>query len=188
MQQQFEVFVGEAPDVLAVHWGWPIALGAVLMTLGIYAIWHARAATTLSVRILGGLLLLSAVSVLVFAFSFAGFWTEFFIHVLWAALILIVGLMLITRPSIGAVAITMLLAIYFMISGIMGVSFALSAHVDNLWLYLFEGAVSIVIGTMLWAGRPFSSMWAIGTLVGIDLVLRGSAILFLGLTLRAIST
>lgn len=187
MKQQFDVFVGEAPDVLAVHWGWPLALGAILMALGVLAIWHARGATMLSVRILGALLLASALSVLVFAFSLAGFWTEFFIHVLWAAVILIVGLMLITRPAIGAAAITMLIAIYFIISGVSGVAFALSAYVDNLWLYLFEGAVSIAIGMMLWAGRPFSSMWAIGTLVGIDLLFRGGAIFFLGLTLRAIS-
>lgn len=187
MQRQFEVFVGEAPDVLAVHWGWPIALGAILMALGVTAIWHARAATMLSVRLLGALLFASALSVLVFAFALAGFWTEFFIHVLWAAVILIVSLMLMTRPSVGALAITMLLAIYFIISGGGIIGFALSAHVDNLWLYLFEGAVSIAIGLMLWAGRPFSSMWAIGTLVGIDLLFRGSAILFLGLSLRAIS-
>ncbi len=187
MQQQFDVFIGEAPDVLAVHWGWPIALGVILMVLGVLAIWHARAATMLSVRLLGALLLASALSVLVFAFSFAGFWTEFFIHVLWAAIILILSLMLMTRPAIGAVAITMLIAIYFIISGVSGVAFALSAHVDHLGLYLFEGAVSIMIGLMLWVGRPFSSMWAIGTLVGIDLLIRGSAILFLGLTLRAIS-
>lgn len=187
MQRQFELFVGEAPDILAVHWGWPMALGAVLVILGVIAIWHATAATMLSVRILGALLLLSGISVLFFAFSFAGFWTEFFVHVLWAVLIVIVGMMLITRPAIGAVAITTLLSIYFIVSGILGVSFALSAHVDNLWLYLLEGAVSVVIGMLLWTGRPFSSMWAIGTLVGIDLVLRGSAIVVLGLALRSIS-
>ena len=47
--------------------------------------------------------------------------------------------------------------------------------------------MSIAVGLMLWSGRPFSSMWAIGTLVGIDLLFRGSAIFFLGLSLRAIS-
>jgi uncharacterized membrane protein HdeD (DUF308 family) len=187
MQQQFDVFVGEAPDVLAVHWGLPLGLGAILVVLGVLAIIYAQAATTISVRILGVLLMVSSLSVFAFGVSLAGFWTEFFVHVIWAALILIAGLMLVTRPAVGAVAVTMLLAIAFIVSGVMSISFALSAHVDNLWLYLFEGFVSIVIGTMLWIGRPFSSMWAIGTLVGIDLVFKGSAIFFLGWSLRAIS-
>jgi uncharacterized membrane protein HdeD (DUF308 family) len=187
MQQQFDVFASEAPDILAVHWGWPMALGAVLVVLGVLAIWHARAATLIYVRVLGALLLFAAVAVIVFAVLLTGYWTEFFIHVLWAGLVMVVGLMLLTRPSIGAIALTMLLAVYFTASGMLAIGFALSAHIDNLWLYIFEGIVSIVIGILLWTGRPFSGMWAIGTFVGIDLLLRGSAIFALGLSLRAIS-
>ena len=78
MQRQFDIFVGEAPDVLAVHWGWVIALGIGLVVLGFFAIWRARAATLISVGFLGVLLLVSAVSVLIFAFSLAGYWTDFF--------------------------------------------------------------------------------------------------------------
>jgi uncharacterized membrane protein HdeD (DUF308 family) len=186
MPRQFDVFIAETPDVLAVHWGWPIALGALLMALGVLAIWHARAATLIYVRFLGALLLFAALAVLVFAFSLTGYWAAFFVQVLWAILVAVVGLMLLTRPAVGAVALTMLLAIYFIAAGMLTIGFALSAHLENLWLYLFQGVVSTTIGLLLWIGRPFSGMWAIGTFVGIDLFLRGTGIVALGLALRAL--
>ena len=150
MQRQFDIFVAEAPDVLAVHWGWPIALGVALAVLGIVAIWQARAATMIFVRVLGALLLLGALAVLVFAFSLAGYWTEFFIHVLWAGLGAFVGLTMVTRPVLGAEAITMMLAFYFAVYGILAISFAHSAHLENEWLYVTEGIVSLALGSLLW--------------------------------------
>lgn len=187
MQKQFDIFVTEAPDVLAVHWGWPIALGVALAVLGIVAIWQAKAATMIVVRLLGALLLLGALAVLLFAFSVAGYWNEFFVHVLWAGLGAIAGLIMLTRPVVSAAAITMMLAVYFSANGMLTIGFALSAHIENAWLYVMEGIVSLVLGVLLWAGWPFSGLWAIGTFIGIDLLLKGSAIVALGLSLRAIS-
>jgi uncharacterized membrane protein HdeD (DUF308 family) len=186
MQNQFDVFVAQTPDALAIHWGWPVALGALLMVLGALAIWRAKTATVIYVRVLGLLLLLASVPVLVFAFEFTGYWVAFFIHVLWAVLVLIVGLLLLTRPATGAVAITMLLTIFFIASGLLTIGFAFSAHLDNLWLHVFDGLVSLTIGILLWIGWPASGLWAIGTFVGIDFLLRGSTIVVLGLGLRAL--
>jgi uncharacterized membrane protein HdeD (DUF308 family) len=187
MQRQFDIFVGEAPDVLAVHWGWIIALGIVLAVLGFVAIWRARAATLISVGFLGALLLVSAVSVLVFAFSVAGYWTDFFAHVLWAILLAIIGLMLVARPAISAEAITLVMAFYFIAAGVLGIGYALFSHIDGVWLYVLDGIVSAVLGCLLLAGWPLSGLWAIGLFIGIDLILKGGAIVALGLALRAIS-
>jgi uncharacterized membrane protein HdeD (DUF308 family) len=187
MQRQFDIFVGEAPDVLAVHWGWVIALGVGLVVLGFIAIWRTRAATLISVGFLGALLLISSVSVLVFAFSLAGYWTEFFAHVLWAVLLGIIGLMLLTRPAISAEAITLVIAFYFIATGVLGIGYALFSHIENEWLYVLDGIVSVLLGSLLLAGWPLSGIWAIGLFVGIDLILKGSSIVALGLNLRALS-
>ena len=60
MQRQFDSFVSAAPDVLAVHWGWVIALGILIGALGIIAILRARMATILTVGFFGVLLVVSA--------------------------------------------------------------------------------------------------------------------------------
>ncbi len=187
MTKQFDVFMLEAPDVLAVHWGWTIVLGCIVALVGIVAIWKANAATLISVGLLGALALTGAVLVLFFSFTLAGFWTEFFVHVLWAVVLGVTGLILLLRPTVGAEAITLVIALYFLVSGIMTIGFALSARVDNLWIYLTEGAINSVLGLILLVGWPFSGLWAIGTFIGIDLFLKGSAIVALGLSLRAIS-
>jgi len=187
MQRQFDTFASEAPDVLAVHWGWPIALGLLLLILGVVAIWRARAATLIYVRFIGALLLLGAISVLVFAFSLAGYWVDFFIHVLWAILVGITGVILFARPAISAEAITLVIGFYLVAAGLFTIGFALFSHIEGQWLYVFEGIVSMALGGLLLAGWPFTGLWAIGTFIGIDLVFKGVAIVGLGLSLRAIS-
>jgi uncharacterized membrane protein HdeD (DUF308 family) len=187
MPRQFDVFVNEAPDLLTVHWGWVIALGALIGLLGLAAIWRARTATLLYVGFIGALLLVGAVAVLIFAFSLTGYWTDFFVHVLWAVLLAIVGLTLVTRPGISAEAITLMIALYLIATGIFGIGFAFTAHIENLWLYVFQGLTSVFLGALLLVGWPLSGIFAIGLFLGVDLMLKGAAIIALGLKLRGIS-
>jgi uncharacterized membrane protein HdeD (DUF308 family) len=184
MQQQFDVFIAEAPSGLVAHWGWLVALGLGLGVLGALAIWRARIATMVSVVFIGALLLVGAVGVFVVAFSFAGYWTAFFIHVLWAVVLAIIGFILVTRPAIGAEAITLVIAFYFLVSGVVVIGFALFSHVEGEWLYVAEGAVSAALGALLLVGWPVTGLWAIGLFIGIDLIVRGGAIVALGLSLR----
>ncbi len=187
MSRQFDVFVAEAPDLLAVHWGWVVALGVLIGALGILAILRAQIATVLAVGFLGVLLVVSAAAIFVFAFSAAGYWTDFFIHVVWAILVAIVGIILLTRPAIGAEAITLVVAFYFIAEGLFIVAFALFSHLEGLWIYLTQGFFAFLLGALLLIGWPFSGLWAIGTFLGVDLLFKGWAIVALGLGLRAIS-
>jgi uncharacterized membrane protein HdeD (DUF308 family) len=183
----FDNFPAEAPDILAIHWGWALGLGAAIVALGVLAILRARAATQMAVRFFGVLLVVTAVGVLFFDFSVAGLWSAFFIHVLWAALVGIVGVMLFTRPLAGAQAITLLLSFYFFVSGFATIAFAISSHLDGIWIYLSQAAVSLFLGAFLLVGWPFTGNWVIGTFIGVDLLFKGFSIVALGLGLRAIS-
>lgn len=187
MQQQFDVFVTQTPEALAGHWGWLVALGAGLAVLGALAIWRSRTATVIYVVFLGVLLLAAAISVLVFAFAFTGYWTDFFIHVLWAVLLALIGFILVTRPTVSAEAITLVISFYFLVTGVVDIGFALSSHIRGEWLYALDGLVSVALGGLLLAGWPVTGLWAIGLFVGIDLILRGSAIVALGLSLRPLA-
>jgi uncharacterized membrane protein HdeD (DUF308 family) len=187
MSKQFDVFMVETPDILAMHWGWAIALGCAVALLGAVAIWKANRATTLYVQFLGALAFLGAFAVLLFSVAVAGYWTEFFVHVLWAVLLGVAGLIMLLRPAVGAEAITLMLAAYFLLSGVLTIGFAASAHVDRLWIYVVEGLINAGLGVLLLAGWPFTGLWAIGIFVGVDLFLSGCAIAAMGLGLRAIS-
>jgi len=187
MPRQFDVFVSDAPDLLAVHWDWVIALGIVFGALGILAIVRARMATVFAVGFLGVLLIVSAATILLFAFSAAGYWTDFFVHVLWAVLVAIVGIILLTRPAISAEAITLVISFYFIAEGLLIIGFALTSHLEGLWIYIVQGLMALFLGALLLIGWPFSGLWAIGTFLGVDLLFKGWAIIALGLGLRAIS-
>jgi len=184
MSREFDVFFSEAPSGVVEHWGWLVALGVVVAVIGGVAIWRARATTLLYVGFLGALLVVAAAAVLIFAFSLTGYWTDFFVHVLWAVLLAITGVVLLTRPSISAEAITLAIALYLIATGVFGICFALFAHVREEWLHASEGLVNVFLGLLLLLGWPISGLFAIGLFLGIDLILRGIAMVALGLTLR----
>lgn len=187
MQRQFDMFVPEAPDVLAVHWGWVVALGVLIGALGVLAIIRARAATVIAVGFLGVLMVVSAVAIFLFSFAAAGYWTDFAIHVLWAALVFIVGFIMLTRPMAGAETLTLLVSFYFIVEGIVIIGFAYASHIEGFWIYLTQGVVALILGGLLLSGWPLTGAWVIGTLIGVDMLFKGWGLIALGLALRAIS-
>jgi uncharacterized membrane protein HdeD (DUF308 family) len=182
--EQVDVFVAEAPANLVANWGWLFALGASLALLGALAIWKARTATILYVTFLGVVFLIASLGILVFTFSLTGHWSGFFIHILWAILLAVIGLILVTRPSISAEAITLFLAFYLIATGLLGIAFALYSHVNGEGLYVLEGLMSTILGGLLLAGWPVTGLFAIGLFVGIALMFRGAALMAVAISIR----
>ena len=187
MPTNFEFLTVEAPDILAVHWGWVVALGIAVGLLGSLAIMRANIATAIAVRLLGFLIFMSGVAVLLFSFATQGYWIDFLVHILWASLIVAAGLALLMWPTIGAEAITVIIAIYFFAEGMTFIGFAFASHIDGMWIFLIQGMFAMLLGGLLMIGWPVSGLWAIGTFIGIDLLFKGAQIIALGLGLRAIS-
>ncbi len=184
MHHQFEVFVAETPPELAAHWFWLVALGVGVALLGLLAMWRARAATVVSVQVLGAIFCLAAFSILAFAFLTTGYWTQFFVHVLWAFLLGLTGILLLTQPKLGAESLALLMGFYFLVAGFGEIGFALTAHVEGAALHALDGAISVILGFLLILGWPLTGLWAVGVFVGVALLLRGAAIAALGLFLR----
>jgi uncharacterized membrane protein HdeD (DUF308 family) len=170
-------------ETLRRNWGWFLALGIMQLTLGAAALLFVWIATIASVLVFGWFMIVAGVVETVAAIS-GRRGDGFFLHLLCAVLDLVVGVLVVANPGAAAVALTLLLAAFFLITGLFRVGAALAMHPSNRGWELLGGAVTTVLGVLIGAQWPSSSVWVIGTFVGIDLIFRGWSWLMLGLMIR----
>ncbi len=98
------------------------------------------------------------------------------------------GLLMIFRPVVGLLSMTLLLAFYFLIDGISEIIAAFKIKPDQGWGWvLFNGIIAVLLGFMIWRQWPVSGKWAIGVLVGIHIVFSGWTMVVLGTGARRIA-
>jgi len=172
----------------AVHEHWVLFLveGVVLVVLGATAIALPPLATLAATIIIGWLFLVSGVVGLFTTFMMRqapGFWWS----LVSAALGIVVGLMLLARPISGAFSLTIVLVVFFVIEGVASIMFALDhkRELSGQWGWmLVSGIVDLVLATFVFAGLPSTAAWAIGLMVGINMVFGGSALIAMALHAR----
>jgi uncharacterized membrane protein HdeD (DUF308 family) len=175
-----------AADVSQAHrlWGWYVALGIVLILVGIYAIWAEMVATLALVVVLGVVLLIAGVAQIVSAFAARGA-GHVILLLLVGALDIVVGLMLWGHPLIGALTITLLLAALFVFGGIFRFVSALWLQFPHYGWAAFSGVISFILGILLWTQWPYSALWFIGFVVGLNFIFSGVSWSMMGWKLRA---
>jgi uncharacterized membrane protein HdeD (DUF308 family) len=104
-----------------------------------------------------------------------------------AVLYLIVGLYFLINPLLGVAAFTFALAILFIAEGLVDLVayFQNRSATGSGWI-LFDGIVTLILGLMVWRQWPSSSLWVIGTLVGISMILTGTTRLMLSVAARSL--
>jgi uncharacterized membrane protein HdeD (DUF308 family) len=158
-------------------------LGLVSLFVGLLAISFAIIFTMVKVIVLGVLLMAAGSVEVVHAFM-ARNGRGFAIHLLAAALYLLVGLFIIEDPDRARAVLTLLLAASFIVGGVLRIMFSLGADFPGWQWVLFNGAIDLLLGILIWSTLPDSSHWVIGLFVGIDLVLHGWSWMALALTFR----
>lgn len=160
--------------------------GIVLVLLGLAAIALPALATLTLTIFLGWLFLISGIVSLVTCFwmrTVPGFWWA----VLSAVLGILVGLLLIGQPATGAVSLTFVLVAFFIVEGIVTIMFAVS-HRGQLGartgFMVASGVITLILAALILAGLPGTAEWALGLLVGVDLVFGGVAVAMMGLAAR----
>lgn len=104
-----------------------------------------------------------------------------------AVLYLIVGLYFLLNPLPGVAAFTFALAIFFVAEGLVDlVAYLRNRSVTGSGWILFDGIVTLILGLMVWRQWPSSSLWVIGTLVGISMILTGATRLMLSVAARGL--
>lgn len=154
------------------HWGWVLTLGILLFILGLFATSAAITTTMLTVLVIGILLLIAGVFEIGNAFRtahYGGFW----MHLFTGILDLVCGILLMAFPAAGAVTLTLILAIFFLVGGVMTVVSALMMHIPNGGWAVLSGIIDVMLGIFLLAHWPVSGFWFLGLAVGIGLIFRG---------------
>lgn len=135
---------------------------------------------SLSVEIMVGWLLLLAGAITVYgAFSYHGY-GPFFGSLLLGLLKIVLGVFLLMHPTLGVLALTLLLAAIFMVDGAVQTVMAFDLKPRDGWGWVLCSAlISIAVGLLIAAGWPDTSLFAIGLLVGINFLSTGLALLVL---------
>ena len=167
------------------NWFWFLLLGILLIVVGMVAIAYPLAATVATVQVLGFLLLFSGVMEII-----SGIWTRrwggFFAHLLCGVLYLIAGTIFVERPIESGALLTFMLAVFFFVGGIFRVVVALTERFSGWGWTLLAGVISVVLGFLIWEDILESTLWVIGTLVGIELIFNGWSWVMLGLGVKSI--
>lgn len=151
-------------------WGW------LTLIAGILAIMAPFVSGVWVVTMVAILLIFSGVSRFIYAFQGGGLWSGLF-----AVMAMITGGVMIAKPLLGLASLTMVLIVYFLAHGISEVIAAFQFRPEKGWGWLlFSGIISIVLSQMILKQWPLSGAWAIGTLVGIQLVFSGITMITLG--------
>jgi uncharacterized membrane protein HdeD (DUF308 family) len=172
----------------ALREGWRFLLieGIILAALGAAAIIVPPIATLAVEIILGWLFFISGIVGLVMTFMMRhapGFWWSLFSAVLAIA----AGAVLIGWPVSGALSLTLILIAFFILEGIATIMYALDhkRELSGRWgLLLASGIVDLALAAIIFAGLPGTAAWAIGLLVGINMLFGGAALIGLALHAR----
>ena len=172
--------VAEIAAAWRYAWGLMIGVGLLLALLGLAAIIYPAVATA-TVNILAGVFLIIA-GVLGFGFAFGA--RDAGGVILWlvvALLAIVVGIVFLSAPDIGTVTLTVLLAVWFIISGLTKIVAAFEQRGrTGAGLVALNGVVSLILGALIAAELPDAADWAIGLLLGIMFLVDGVSMIVLG--------
>jgi uncharacterized membrane protein HdeD (DUF308 family) len=164
--------------------GKAVGVGVVLIVLGVLAL-AAPLLTGIAVAILvGGMLLVGGVAMTAAAWRARAMGAGIG-DLLWALLHVLVGLVVLLHPWAALASLTLLLAIFFFVAGAWKAAVAWRFRPRDGWGLLFaSGVLSLLLGMMVLTSWPLSGTWAVGTLVGIELIFDGVSLLRVGHALR----
>ena len=179
-----EMRLVETRKLIADKWGWFLALGIVLIVAGLTAIAFPLFSTIAAKIMLGWLFLIGGVMMILHAFN-APAWQGFLWELLIGILYAVAGGYLAFFPLTGLLTLAILLAMLFIAEGVFEVIMALRVRPHEGWGFLLlSGIAALLVGVLIAMDLPGSAVWALGLLVGINLLFSGWSYIFLALAGR----
>ena len=165
---------------------WHIVAAVLFILLGLYAIVEPTIAAVGLARLVGWLLIAGAVAHLIATFRGGGSKRVLF-QILSAIVFALAGVYLVMHPLVAIGTLTAVLALAIIAEGVFDIIsyFRLRGTQASGWL-LLNGIAALLVGGMIWVEWPSSSVWAIGTLVGVNLLVTGVTRLIFGMAGRRV--
>ncbi|OKO88091.1 hypothetical protein AC629_11140 [Bradyrhizobium sp. NAS80.1] len=177
-------------QAVKAHWKAFLFEGILLAVLGVAALILPPLASLAITIFLGWMFLISGIGGLIVTYwarSMPGFWWS----LISAALAVLAGMLLLARPMQAVLTLTIVLGAYFLAEGVATIMYALEhrRELSSRWSWLLiSGLLDIAISFMVITGLPSSAEWAIGILVGINLLFGGSTLIGMALAARKSNT
>jgi len=168
------------------HWKAFLAEGILLAILGLAAIIVPPFASLAVTIFLGWMFLISGIGGLIVTFwarQLPGFWWS----LISALLAIAAGVILLAQPVQGTLTLTIVVGVYFLAEGVATIMYALEhrRELSGRWSWLLvAGLMDILIAFLIISGLPGSAEWAIGLLVGINLLFGGATLIGMALAAR----
>src|ERR1700675_3957840 len=168
------------------HWKAFLIEGILLVVLGLAAMIAPLIASLAFTIFLGWMFLISGIAGLALTFwarQMPGFWWS----LLSAVLAVVAGIVLLAQPVEGTLTLTIVVGAYFLAEGVATIMYALEHRRDlsERWSWLLvAGIMDILIAAIIIAGLPGSALWAVGLLVGINLLFGGASLIGMALPAR----
>jgi uncharacterized membrane protein HdeD (DUF308 family) len=168
------------------HWKAFLIEGILLVILGLAAMIVPPLASLAVTIFLGWMFLISGVASLaltLWARQMPGFWWS----LISAVLAVVVGIILLAQPVQGTLTLTIVVGAYFLAEGVTTIMYALEhrRELSERWSWLLvAGIMDLLIAAIIIAGLPGSALWAIGLLVGINLLFGGASLIGMALAAR----
>jgi uncharacterized membrane protein HdeD (DUF308 family) len=172
---------------LQTHWRTFLVEGIVLAILGVLAIAVPPIASLAVAILVGWLLLASGIAGLIGTLRMRGA-PGFGWSLLSAVIGIAAGIVLLAQPLSGIISLTLVLSVFLLCEGIFSIMLALQHRggASGRWtMLLFSGLVDMILAALIFAGLPGTAAWAIGLLVGINLLFGGVALISMALHARA---
>jgi uncharacterized membrane protein HdeD (DUF308 family) len=185
IQRDIEGIRSQMAATIHAHWKLVFAQGIVMMVLGFLAVVEPNVATFAVSIFVGWLFFVGGI------FRTLSVWRArampgFAWALLTALLAIVLGLILIFRPLAGVLTLTMVLIAFFILEGITAIALAVQhrEHLRSWGWVLFSGIIDLLLAYLIWAGWPSSADWAIGLLVGINMLFFGLSLIMTALAAR----
>jgi uncharacterized membrane protein HdeD (DUF308 family) len=173
-----------AIEPLRAKWGWIVALGVVYLLTGLIALGSVMLATVASVLVVGVMMIVAGVAEVINAFQVKG-WGKFLFWLLLGVLYIVAGFVTFENPLLAAALLTLMLGAALVASGIMRIILAFGMKQEMPWIWVVvSGVITLLLGGMILAHWPVSSLFVLGVFLGIDLVMAGAGWIGIGLSLK----